>query len=129
MLRAVVDGTAGCEPTFTVDSGLIAAMPPRTAMRITGIDTAALEKALTELGATPRTFAGNEGLSLAADNETNLDSSLVRLGIVNQPNQVLSLDDPTAVASPSAAGIEVAVSPGARSRRRRNAESWVTASQ
>lgn len=94
------------------DTAITIGQPPDTAMRLTGVDAAAFEKGLTELGAEPRTFAGKEGVSLGGDNEIDVDSPLAEIGIVNQLNQVLSLDAETIVASPNADGIEAAASTG-----------------
>lgn len=95
-----------------LDTALTIGQPPNQAMRISGVDSAGLEKALTKLGAKPRTFAGQEGISLAPDNRIDLETPLSELGIINQLNQVLSVNADTVAASPNAAGVEAAAGPG-----------------
>lgn len=79
---------AGTIDLFNARSAVLIGMPPRTAVRIDGVDTGRARAGLLHYGGRTGKVAGHDGVILAGDNEIKLDSPLAELGILNAFNKV-----------------------------------------
>ncbi len=95
------DGLGALEPAITSKTSIdfLAAQsaigigePPDHAMRIdgSGVDAAAVTHSLLALGAKRESSAGRTFLSMGAQHTVNLNSPLVKLGVVNQLDRVVA---------------------------------------
>jgi hypothetical protein len=110
-LRTVADRLADTVNLFTARSALTIGTPPRTAIRIDGVDTGAARAGLVKLGGKAGTVAGHDGVILAGDNEIKLDSPLASMGVLNTFNKN-AFDGDRVAFGPVEAQVGDALSPG-----------------
>ncbi|MFB9961818.1 hypothetical protein [Sinosporangium siamense] len=91
---------------YKVDRVVAYGMPPENALRLEGafaVDD--IKSKLTTLGAKPRTMGGQEGLTFTKDNQIDMNGPMVKIGLMNQLNQVV-VTDKALVAGAAAAPVE-----------------------
>lgn len=118
------NGLAGMEPVitsktgidiFAADSAVGIGQAPNAAMRIfgPGVDSAAITRSLTAIGAKHQTADGRAFLAMGAERSVNVNSPLALLGIVNQLDRAVGQGD--TFAAGSAVAPVIAVLGGGRS--------------
>ncbi|MEO6887115.1 MAG: hypothetical protein ABI232_12650, partial [Jatrophihabitantaceae bacterium] len=101
---------------YSADTAVTIGDPPQTAVRLTGtIDAASITDKFKALGATSRTFGDIKGLTTGGDDQTNVDSPVVKATqTVNELNQIVVTNHELAV-SPDSDSLQAVLNSGGRS--------------